>query len=349
MSNNQKDADMISLMEQPFSKSITIAEKCKRLLEVVNQEDTLAILIDADPDSISSALALKRFYWRKARKITIYHINKIQRADNLAFIKLLKIDLKHIRHLKAKEISKWALLDSQPHHHSQFEKQQFDIIIDHHPLGGQLKASFVDIKPNYGANATILTEYLRSVKIKPSPELATALFYGIKTDTNNFVRESLPNDINAFRYLYTLINMNIIKKIESSEITKKTLVNYRMAMEHPVFYKDAVLIDMGQVDNPDTLVIIADFFMRLAEVSLSIISGIYDKKLIIIFRSAAFKEDAGKIAEDLFLHLGGFAGGHRSAARAEIPLEKINQKDRGKLGAFVLKTFKIYCKNNRRV
>ncbi|MBW1804582.1 MAG: hypothetical protein JRJ85_28120 [Deltaproteobacteria bacterium] len=91
---------MNSLMDHPFPKSITLKERCKRLLSVVDTEDTLGILINADPDAMASAVALKRIFWRKVRKAEIYHINAIQRADNLAFIKFLRIDQKHIRHLK---------------------------------------------------------------------------------------------------------------------------------------------------------------------------------------------------------------------------------------------------------
>jgi nanoRNase/pAp phosphatase (c-di-AMP/oligoRNAs hydrolase) len=333
---------MNSLMEHPFSKSTTVAEKCKRLLEVVAPEDTLAILINADPDAMASALALKRFFWRRVRKTAIYHINPILRADNLALIKLLRIEQRLIKYLKPKKFNKWAIVDSQPDHHEDFLDRQFDIIIDHHPLGPLSKAHFVDIKENYGATSTIMTEYLRAAKIRPSPKLATALFYGIKTDTDNFVMASLPNDINAFRYLYKFTNMNIIKKIESSEITKQTLASYRVAMERLTFLKNIAFIHMGNVDNPDILVIIADFFLKMAEATWCIVSGIYDQKLIIIFRNAGFRLNAGQIAQKLFGQWGS-AGGHRSAARAEIPLQKIHEykKSQSDLGQFVLKNIKV--------
>ena len=94
------------MMEHPFSKSTSITEKCNRLREVVNPEDTLAVLINADPDAIGSALALKRFFWRRVKKTLLYRINAIISADNLALIKLLKIDLKHIRYIDNSTISK---------------------------------------------------------------------------------------------------------------------------------------------------------------------------------------------------------------------------------------------------
>jgi nanoRNase/pAp phosphatase (c-di-AMP/oligoRNAs hydrolase) len=320
------------VMDHPFPKSTTLMEKCKRLWEVVSPEDNLGVLIDADPDAMASAMALKRMFWRKVRKTSIYHINAIQRGDNLAFVRLLKIDQKPLRRRKPKNITKWAIVDSQPHHHEQFMNQKFDIIIDHHPLGPLSEAVFVDIKQNYGANSTIMVEYLRAAKIRPSPKLATALFYGIKTDTNNFVRESTPNDVNAFRYLYKYANMNIIKKIESSEITVHTLSSYVKAMERLTFLNDIAFVYMGDIENPDMLVIIADFFMRLAEATWSIVSGVYDGKLIIILRNAGFKVNAGKIAQELFGSWGGSAGGHRSAARAEIPLEEIDKLVKGRSG-----------------
>jgi nanoRNase/pAp phosphatase (c-di-AMP/oligoRNAs hydrolase) len=320
---------MNSLMDHPFPKSITLKEKCKRLLSVVDPEDTLGIFINADPDAMASAVALKRIFWRKVRKAEIYHINAIQRADNLAFIKLLRIDQKHIRHLKPSKITKWAIVDSQPHHHEKFKDHPFDIIIDHHPAAQSSKAHFVDIKEDYGANSTIMTEYLRANRIKPSPRLATALFYGIKTDTDNFVRESLPNDINAFRYLYRFANMNIIKKIESSEMTQKTLDSYRLALDRLKIIRDVAFVHMGGIDNPDILVIIADFFMKFAEATWSIVSGVYDEKLIVILRNAGFRGDAGKTAVKLFGPFGGSAGGHKGAARAEVPLEEIMKQNKG--------------------
>jgi nanoRNase/pAp phosphatase (c-di-AMP/oligoRNAs hydrolase) len=328
-------------MDQPFPKSVSYTEKVKRLLEVVSSEDFLAVLINADPDSMASAIALKRLFWRRVKKTAIYHINTIKRADNLAMIRLLGIDQKPVKQIHKTGITKWAILDSQPQHDEQFEKYSYDIIIDHHPFIPGTSAQFLDVKEDYGANATILTEYLRAAKIKPSPRLATALFYGIKTDTDNFARNSSPSDINAFRYLYEYANLHIIKKIESSEMTKATLKNFKQAIENLVFWKDVAYIHMGKVANPDVLVMVTDFFLKMAEAAWCIVSGVYGQKLIIIFRNAGFRLDAGKKARKLFGPWGA-AGGHKNAARAEIPIKNIpvdseNQED---IQSFVLKRIK---------
>ena len=310
------------LMEHPFPKSTPVTEKLKKLLERVEAEDTVAILINADPDAMSSAMALQRLFWRRVKKTWVFRTNVIKRADNLAMIKLLNIKQQHIRKLNPARISKWVIVDSQPQHNEALSKFRFDIIIDHHTPDPGSVAPFVDIREDYGATATMMTEYLRAARITPSPRLATALFYGIKTDTDNFVRASIPNDINAFRYLYPYANIPIVKMIESSEMTRKTLTSFRAALENLVFFRDKAYIHMGKVNDPDILVILADFFLKLVESTWCIVSGVYGQKLIVIFRHAGFRLDAGKVAQKLFGQWGS-AGGHKSAARAEIPIEAI--------------------------
>jgi len=312
-------------MDAPFGSSISNSEKVKRLFALVDSNDALAVLINADPDAMASAMALKRLFWRRVRRIDIYRINKIDRADNLAFVKMLDVNQQHIGRLKKSDYDKWAIVDSQPHHNPAFRNIDFNLVIDHHPLDGRLKADFIDVRPNFGANATILTEYLKTAGIKPSPRLATMLFYGIKSDTNNFVRATISNDINAFRYLYGLANLNIVKKIETSEIRKDSLSDLKKAIDNTVFYKQTAFVHMGRVKTADTLVIVADFLLKLAEANWSIVSGIAGEKMVVIFRNAGFRRNAGKMATDLFGEMGS-AGGHKAAARAEVPLANIDAK-----------------------
>ena len=81
----------------------------------------------------------------------------------------------------------------------------------------------------------------------------------------------------------------------------------------------------GNVVNPDICVIIADFFMRINSVTWSIVSGIWDKKLIIIFRNDGIRKNAGKVAKEGFGKLGN-AGGHKNMARAEIALNDLKAR-----------------------
>jgi nanoRNase/pAp phosphatase (c-di-AMP/oligoRNAs hydrolase) len=310
-------------MEASFHKSVPVVEKVRKLWAVAGAGDRLAIVVNADPDALACALALKRLFWRKVNTVKIFRINRIDRVDNLAFIRLLDIRNSHIRALKKSEFNKWAIVDSQPSHNKWFKSFDFDIIVDHHPPTSGLQAAFIDIREEYGAAATLMTEYLKAAKIKPSPRIATALFYAIKTDTNNFIRPTVDRDMIAFRYLYDFANLNIVKKVESSEISKKLLSDLQKAMQNLQIVNQTAFVHLGVVKKPDTLVQLADFFLKMAETTWSIASGITGQKLTIIIRNAGFRRHAGKMARRLFGDVGS-AGGHQDSARAEIDLSTID-------------------------
>ena len=204
----------------------------------------------------------------------------------------------------------------------------------------QLDASYVDIRPKYGANSTIMTEYLRGAGIKPSMNLATALLYAIKTDTANFARGGIEEDVKQFRYLFKFANLNLLKKIEGSEFRVEDLNYFQTALENRVLTKKAIYSHLGEVPSADICVQVADFFTRAHGLGWIFVSGIHQEKVIVIVRNDGYRKDAGKLARHAFGSLGS-AGGRRGAARAEIPLSEFkskNIKGQGRsLGAFIRK------------
>jgi nanoRNase/pAp phosphatase (c-di-AMP/oligoRNAs hydrolase) len=174
----------------------------------------------------------------------------------------------------------------------------------------------------YGATASMLTEYLRTLKIKPSVALATALIYGIKTDTNNFEKECTLQDVLCFQYLFKHMNRHLLHKIEASDLRRSELKYFRRAFEEVKIRKQRLLAHIGRVPNPDILVVIADFFNHVHDIGWVFISGEYKDRLVVIIRCDGYRKDAGKLAQKVFGSIG-FAGGHREKARAEVPLEKL--------------------------
>lgn len=286
-----------------------------------SREDRLLILIYADPDAMASAMALKRLLWRRVSAVTIAHVGTVTRPDNLAMIRLVNLDMIPIKEANRSQFTRYAVLDSQPNHHEGFEGTNFDVIIDHHPDTGA-KVSFVDIRPNYGATSTIMTEYLRAAKIKPSAKLATALFYGIKTDTMNFQRKTLMEDVNAFQFLYRHVNIHMAQRIDQAEMTLDFLKYYRLALAELRVRRESIYVHLGPVRNPAVCVSIADFFMKIHDITWSIVSGIHQGRLVIIIRNDGVRKDGGKLLKERFGRLGS-AGGHKAMARAEIPLENL--------------------------
>lgn len=298
-------------------------KKLTRFYEQFTGDDQVLIPIIADPDAIASAMAVKRLLWRKTAGITIAHINTVKRPDNLAMIRLLGVKSVPVKEIDPAKFNKIVLVDAQPNHNEAFSKFNPDVIIDHHP-DSCIEVEYKDIRPKFGATASILLEYLKTAKIKPSTRLATALYYAIRTDTDNFNRKAVYEDVRAFQYLFPLANIQIVRKIEAAEMRPGFLKFFRTAIDNRKKRKGWMFSHLGAVPSPDILVIIADFFLRIDDVNWSIVSGTNGNKLIVIFRSFGYRRNAGKVAEKAFAELGS-AGGHKSAARAEIPLSIVKE------------------------
>lgn len=300
--------------------------KINEMVSLFNKKERLLILINADPDALASAMALKRILFRKVQTVAIAHVNDISRPDNLAMIKLLRIPVQKLSPLLAAQYDKFALVDSQPHHHPDFEKVEFSIILDHHPLSDDnpAQAAYKEINPDYGATSSLLTEYLYNLNIRPGKLLATALIYGIKTDTQSFERKFSDVDIKAFRYLTKFYNPLVLQKIVRSEFRKEWLKYFSLAFRKIKLLGHGASVFMGKVESPDILVILADFFLRIHNISWDMVSGIHGDSLVVIFRGDGLRKDMGKMASQMFSDLGP-AGGHKQMARAEISLERIDK------------------------
>lgn len=301
--------------------SLSAPEKLRRFYDQFTNNDHVLILINADPDAIACAMAVKRLLWHKVAGITVSNINVIKRPDNIAMVRLLGVKLVHVDEIDENEFNRIVMVDSQPDHNESFTRFRPDVIIDHHPDTG-VKAPFIDIRPNYGAASSIITEYLRAAKIKPSAKLATGMFLAIKTDTDNFERETQIEDVRAFQYLFKYANIHLARKIEQAELRLDFLKYFKIALQNRRIRKGKVFVYLGTVVNPDVCVLIADFFMRVDSVQWSIISGVYENKLIVIFRNDGIRKNAGTVAQKAFDVIGS-AGGHKSMARAEIPTSEL--------------------------
>lgn len=297
---------------------ISAVERLRRFYEQFSGDDYVLIVINADPDAIASAMAVKRLLWRKVAQVAIAHVNIINRPDNLAMVRLLGVAMAHTKEVKADRFTRFVMVDSQPNHHESFAVFPFCAVIDHHPETG-ISPPFVDIRPRYGATASMMTEYLRAAGIKPSVKLATALFYAIKTDTSNFERQALMEDVRAFQFLFRHANMHLARRIEQADLRMDFLRYFKVAIEKKRVRRGRLFVHLDQVSNPDICVIIADFFMRVNTINWTIVSGIYRQKLVVIIRNDGLRKNAGNMAKSSFAAFGS-AGGHKSVARAELDL-----------------------------
>ncbi len=306
--------------------------------ERFEREDDVLVVINADPDALAAALAVKKLLRYKVKSVTIAHPNEISRVNNQLMVERLKIPLRRLREVRTEEYSKKVMVDSQPSHLPVFEKIAFDVIIDHHPVSGDWsEVGFVDIRPHYGATSTMMTEYLRSAAIRPSIALATALFYGLKVDTQDFEAKADFADGVAFHYLFKIANRDLVRKFELADMRRSEVKYFKLALEELQYSKKRYYSHVGRVSSPDVLVIIADFLNHVGDIDWVFVSGIHAEKLVVIFRCDGYRKNAGKLASRIFGEIGS-AGGHKGAARAEVPLKNLNLGDK-KITSTTLKKF----------
>ena len=318
-----------ALLIPSLAREAADRERLAAFLKIFRGDDRVLIVISADPDAIASAAAVKRILWRHVAQVVVTSVNQMKRSDNLRLLDFLKLPLEPWSPALPSAFSKLVMVDSQPVHTPATQDLPFNAIIDHHPptarASGAPAPDYVDIRPEAGANTSILTGYLKAAKIKPNPRLATAMFHAIKTDTQNFVRQGQALDMWAFRWLHPFIHSDFLVEIEKGLLARSSFRYFLAGLGAAVFRRNTAYSFLGRVDHSDTLVIVADFLMKISGVSRSVAAGLCDQKLVVIFRAGGLRQDMGRLAQTAFKTLGS-AGGHKNMARAEIPLANLDPK-----------------------
>lgn len=298
-------------------------DRFEKLEEAFKSAKRLIVLThdNPDPDSVSSAFTLA--YVAKNRfKIpsSVKYGGIVGRAENRAMIRVLGLRMKPLVEEDFKEGTEFALVDMQPKTgNNSFPKNRKPlIVIDHHPLRKTTKADYLDIRTEYGATATILTEYLIASGLEIPSQLATALSYGISSETQDLGREAREKDIEAYLALFPLSNKKLLANIEHPKLSREHFITLNRALHHSMVYKNAIATTLGEISNPDFVPFTADFLLRLERMSWAICLGRYHGKIIISIRTTNTKGEAGRFLRRL-VGKKGTAGGHGMIAGGQVP------------------------------
>ena len=282
---------------------------------------------DPDPDAIGSALALRELLGRNRATTPIVTFGEITRPENLAMIRLLDIQIDRITYDDLhKDGARLALVDVQPPYFDQRwdGSISLSIII---PKRTSFKSRFADLRTAYGATSTIFTEYLRAAGMEPSQRLATALVYGIKTDTLFLERGSNLADLSAFNFLYPLANKAMITRIERPALPREDLEAMGRALSHLQVDNSVAVIHLGEINREDVIPQMAEFCLQIEGVDWSVVSGLVHDRVVISVRNVGYVKSAGEIMKKLYDDIGS-AGGHRAMAKAVVPLDRFQGKIR---------------------
>ena len=291
-----------------------------RLIDIARNAELPLILMygDPDPDAIGAALGLYHI-WRQAGASPLLRFTgEVQRYQNKLLLSYLKEPIERVRQSELDGADLVAVVDAQP----SFWKANppnAHVVIDHHPKREDCRAFYTDLRPRYGSTATILTEYLVDAEIPINRRLATALLYGLMTDTNDLQRNTGSQDIKAYDVLHAKADQNFLSRLTKSQVPVNMLDHFAWGVSNRLVYRDLMLIHFGEVDNADILVQMADLMLLTCGINWVVCAGKLDDRLIVVFRGDGHRQDVGARARSAFGRLGS-AGGHRTMGRAEIHL-----------------------------
>ncbi len=308
-----------------MARSADTPDRVEKLSAVLDGAKTLLIVVQnsPDPDAIAAAAALREIANQRLNiACTVAYAGTVGRAENQALLRYLGLATRPLNGLELNRFDRIAMVDAQPGAGNvAFDPAvRLDIVIDHHPIRRETRsARFTDIRSRYGATSTILYQYLIEAGVEIPPKLATAMVYGIRSDTQELGRESTRADLEAYVALYPAANARALGRIVSAPVPRSYFSALRNALDAGTVYGNRVVSYLGKLENQEMIAESADLLLRVEGVSWSLCLGVVDDCLHASLRTNDSELNAGHVARRL-AGRHGFGGGHHTLAAVQIPL-----------------------------
>ncbi len=263
---------------------INFEESAKKIISLLQEQDNIAIIIKGSPDP--DAIASSYFFWKLCTllhvKATILGFMPASLPSNKEFISAFNIPLHVVADMKESKIHKYTgyiVCDYQTAILEDFFTTTPCIIhLDHHsPAEQDVPARFRILTDKVSSTSTLcalLMQHISFISLEDVSSIATALYVGIKTDSDSFKHMSEYDTI-TLEYIKPYCNMAIIEQIENTPLTPHALGLLQKAMNNAIVYKDWLIAGAGFVEERyrDTIAIIADYLLHNNPVELVVVYG----------------------------------------------------------------------------
>lgn len=300
-----------------------VAELVALLKQLQDSARVAIVLQDTpDPDSIASGMGLQAILESVDIPSVLIARGKVSHEENRAMVNLLNIDIRPYSEELVREFTQIALVDTAVagENNPLPSGTETLIAIDHHATNVTgCTAKYADIRPDLGAASTILHEYMEELNLAINPILATALLYGIRSDTDEFRRNFTQQDFRAASRLYQLADPLLLKQIESPARSWETVDVLGNAIKNKVIKGTLLLSNIGFTTDKDALGQAADYLLKTEGITTTVIFGIIKDVIHVSARNTDIRLNIGQLLDQAFEQFGS-AGGHRSMAGGQIPL-----------------------------
>jgi nanoRNase/pAp phosphatase (c-di-AMP/oligoRNAs hydrolase) len=169
----------------------------------------------------------------------------------------------------------------------------------------------------------MLYQYFAAGGIHPETNLATAMFYGLHTDTNGLARSASLADEAAYFGLLQLIDRGKLSQIQQAGQSRQYFRALSQALQTAQIYGKAVVVDLGAMHRPDLPAELADVLIRLENARVVLCSGVHGDIMYFSLRTKMLGKDAGLLAQEVVGNYGK-AGGHGSVAGGQVGFEGLS-------------------------
>lgn len=235
-----------------------------------------------DPDAIASAFVIKNICNEFGINTTIFAEKNLSLPQNKAFVKILNIPIKFGKTIPdIEKYDAYAVVDYQSAYVEKITgKIPCVLHIDHHEtINEEIEVNFKLINNDAGSACTIIAQLLKGLNLdfkdNSLTTMATALLYGIQTDTDKYTHAG-KEDLNSLNYLSKYSDSKIINKISGIPLSEETVKLLNKAIKNQLIYKDWLISGIDFIDeaNRDSIAIIADFLLKRKNVSTVIVFAV---------------------------------------------------------------------------
>jgi nanoRNase/pAp phosphatase (c-di-AMP/oligoRNAs hydrolase) len=312
----------------------------EELSALLAERDAVTVLMhpNPDPDAMAAAFGVAHIADRTDTGTRLCYPGQIRHQENRAFRTILELDLDSIE--AASEIETPVVLvdHNEPRGIDDCETIDPIAVVDHHP-GEGTGSAFTDCRPEYGACATIVTEYLQDVAAPPQPDdddptpeavpssVATGLLYGILSDTSHLTNGCHAADFTASSYLFPGVDSDELDRIANPDVDEEVLEIKAAAITGRDVRGSYAVADVGTVSNVDAIPQAADELLRLEGVTAVVVFGDREGVLHLSGRS---RDDRVHMGDALALLAEPLpdanAGGHARMGGGQFPVEQLDQE-----------------------
>jgi nanoRNase/pAp phosphatase (c-di-AMP/oligoRNAs hydrolase) len=258
-----------------------------QLKEILKKYPRLLIYIKGspDPDAIASSYALKLLCEKVGTDAMIVCPKEPSLPQNIKIIKDLHLP---IRFKEVEDCKKHYDAYAVPDHQSVFVEGVTGVIpcalhIDHHePAREEIPVDLRVLIDEAGSTSTILILLVNAMGPDydtPSwRDAATAFYYGIQTDTDNF-QHAGHLDYKALELISPFTDKTLLDQISTLPFTKEAVHLFHQALREMILYKDWLISGIGFIEQKhrDTLGIIGDFLLKREGIKVVVIFAIVEK------------------------------------------------------------------------